>query len=76
MPPEHYLLHRIAAKHCAAASGIQSPTRHFLIGVRPQQIAHPAFVRQLALPIDQTDLVQRGDRRGEAAVHAEEAAVD
>mmetsp|Transcript_3210 Transcript_3210/g.13928 ORF Transcript_3210/g.13928 Transcript_3210/m.13928 type:complete len:312 (+) Transcript_3210:1674-2609(+) len=47
-----------------------------VVGVGPQQVAHRAVVRYLLLPVDRPYLVDGCDRRGESAVHAEDAVVD
>ena len=47
-----------------------------IIRIRPQQIAHGPFVRDLLYPVQRADVVQRVDTRGEAAVQAEDLVVD
>ena len=69
------LLAHVTAEQVSRAPRAQSPSRHIL-GIRPEQIAHGAVVRHLLLPVDGPYLVHGGDRRGQPAVHAQNAVVD
>ncbi|KAG7807102.1 hypothetical protein KL921_004526 [Ogataea angusta] len=63
------------AEQVPGAARRHRPGRDVLLGVRPQQVAHEPVVRDLLLAVDQPDLVDRLDRRAQAAVHAQHAAV-
>jgi len=47
-----------------------------VIRVRPQQVTHGSLVRHFLDPVEGPDIVQRVDRRGQAAVQAEYLVID
>jgi len=65
----------IAAEQVTRAARTHAPADD-LLRIGPEQVAHGALVRHLLLAVDGADLVQSGDRRRQAAVHAEDLAVD
>ena len=65
----------VAAKEISSTSGREAPSRN-LLGIAPHQIAHRAVVRHLLLPVDGPYLVHCGDRRGQPAVHTQDAVID
>lgn len=62
--------------------GIPCPTRRegelvaFGVGIRPYQVGHGTFVRNLTESVDDLDLINGVDGRGETAVYAEDLVVD
>ena len=58
------------------AAVIVGPTSDVSIRVGPQEIAQEALIGDVDGPLDGPDLIERVEVRGEAAVHAEDLAVD
>ena len=68
-------LRYILPKGIAGASR-RYPPPAAVVGVRPQQIAHGAFVRHLLDAVERTDVVQRIDAGRQPAVEAEDLVID
>mmetsp|Transcript_18871 Transcript_18871/g.52453 ORF Transcript_18871/g.52453 Transcript_18871/m.52453 type:complete len:274 (+) Transcript_18871:788-1609(+) len=47
-----------------------------VLGIRPHQIAEGALMRDLLVPVDGTDLIQRAYVGGQTAVHAQDLLID
>ena len=65
----------LGSKQPAGTAGRHRPALH-LLGVGPHQVTEGALVRDLLVPLDESDLVQSPDVGREAAVDAEDMAVD
>lgn len=65
------LLSDVLPEGIASASGIHAPACP-VIGVRPQQVAHGAFVGHLLESFEGSDVVEGLDAGGESSVETEE----
>ena len=65
----------LGSKKPAGPAGRHSPAVH-LLRVRPDQVTECSLVRDLLVPLDQPDLIQGPDLRGEATVDTEDLTVD
>ena len=65
----------VLAEGVSCASGRDAPAPA-VVGVGPEQVAHGALVGHLLKAVQRTDVVQGVDAWGQAAVQAEDLAVD
>ena len=69
------LRHDVAAEQISGAARRHAPALRVL-GIGPEQVAHGSVVRHFLLPVYGPDLIERLNGRREAAVNAEDLAVD
>lgn len=70
------LLRHLAAEEPASTTLRDLPSVNVGLRVRPHQVAEGALVRRLLMAINEAQLVQRRDFRGETAMNAEDSSVD
>ena len=69
-------LRHVRAEQVAGPARTDAPSVAGVLRVRPQEITHRAVVRHFLFPVDHADLVEGLDGGGEAAVDAEDFAIN
>lgn len=78
---EVQLIGRQEALHRLRSKKVSRPARRLFepvdgVWIRPQEVRHRPLLRHLVLPVERAYLVQGGEGRGKAAVHAEHRVLD